>query len=75
MDAVTDPAIEEVVVMSAIQCGKTELILNPMAYYIAYDPFPCLIVMPNGITLKTFCVGCIQANGSVGKIQIGFMRI
>ena len=47
MDAVSDPAVEEVVVMSASQCGKTEVILNTLAYHVAYDPCPCLIVMPN----------------------------
>jgi phage terminase large subunit GpA-like protein len=47
MDAVSDPSVEEIVVMSASQCGKTEVILNTLAYHIAYDPCPCLIVMPN----------------------------
>ena len=47
MDAVSDPSIEEVVVVSASQCGKTEVILNTLVYHIAYDPCPCLIVMPN----------------------------
>ena len=36
MDAVSDPLIEEVVVMSASQCGKTEVILNTLAYHVAY---------------------------------------
>ena len=47
MDAVSDPSIEEVVLMSASQCGKTEVILNTLAYHVAYDPCPCIIVMPN----------------------------
>ena len=47
MDAVSDTSIEEVVVMSASQCGKTEVILNTLAYHVAYDPCPCRIVMPN----------------------------
>ena len=39
MDAVSDPSVEEIVIMSASQCGKTEVILNTLAYHIAYDPY------------------------------------
>jgi phage terminase large subunit GpA-like protein len=46
MDAVNDPGIETVVVMSAAQVGKTEAINNIIGYYIDQDPSPILIVQP-----------------------------
>lgn len=49
MDAINDPECEEIVIMSSAQVGKTELILNIIGYFIAYDPAPMLVVQP---TLK-----------------------
>ena len=49
MDSVNDPLVEEIVIMSSAQVGKTELILNIIGYYIDYDPAPILVVQP---TLK-----------------------
>lgn len=46
MDSVNDPAVEDIVVMSSAQVGKTELILNIVGYYIDYDPAPMMIVQP-----------------------------
>ena len=46
MDAVSDPEISEVVVMSGSQLGKTELLLNIVGYHIAHDPSPILVVQP-----------------------------
>lgn len=46
LDAVNDPACEEVVIMSSAQVGKTELILNTIGYYVDYDPAPILVVQP-----------------------------
>ena len=45
MDAVCDMRIQKVVIMSAAQIGKTDaLILNPIGYYMHYDPSPiCLL--------------------------------
>lgn len=47
MDAVTDPAIHEVVVCSGVQLGKTELLLNAMCYYIQHEPSPIMLVEPS----------------------------
>jgi phage terminase large subunit GpA-like protein len=47
MDAISDPEIEEIVVMSASQVGKTEAILNAIGYHIQNDPSPILCVLPN----------------------------
>lgn len=49
MDSVNDPLVEDIVIMSSAQVGKTELILNIIGYYIDYDPAPMLVVQP---TLK-----------------------
>jgi len=46
MDAVSDPAVETVVIMSSAQVGKTEIILNSIGYFIDYDPAPILMIMP-----------------------------
>ncbi len=46
MDAVCDPAVRVVVVMSCAQVGKTEAILNVIGYHIDQDPAPILGVMP-----------------------------
>jgi phage terminase large subunit GpA-like protein len=46
MDAVSDPLVETVVVMSSAQVGKTEVILNAVGYLIDVDPSAILIVQP-----------------------------
>ena len=46
MDAFSDPAIEQVVVMSSSQMGKTEILLNVVGYYIDKDPSPVMIIQP-----------------------------
>lgn len=48
MDAISDVAIQKVVVMSAAQIGKTDgFILNPIGYYMDYDPSPIMVMQPN----------------------------
>lgn len=46
MDAVSDPDIETVVLMTGAQIGKTELINNVVGYHIHQDPAPMLVVQP-----------------------------
>lgn len=46
MDAVSDPSIETVVVMSSAQVGKTETLLNIIGYHIHQDPAPMLMLQP-----------------------------
>lgn len=46
MDALSDPTVETVVVMSSAQVGKTEVINNVVGYYIDQDPAPMLLVQP-----------------------------
>ncbi|MEX3625782.1 phage terminase large subunit family protein, partial [Viridibacillus arvi] len=46
MDAITDPKVEEVVVMASAQVGKSEIINNTIGYYVAHDPWPIMLVQP-----------------------------
>ncbi len=46
MDAVSDPSVTDIVVMSSAQVGKTEIINNILGYYIAHDPCPMLVIQP-----------------------------
>lgn len=46
MDAISDPAIRQVVVMSSAQVGKTEFILNVIGYHIDQDSAPILCIQP-----------------------------
>lgn len=46
MDAVNDPEIESIVVMSCSQVGKNEIINNILGYYIDIDPCPILLIEP-----------------------------
>lgn len=46
MDAVCDPLVDTVVVMSSAQVGKTEILLNIIGYTIDLDPGPMLLIQP-----------------------------
>jgi len=46
LDAISDPEINTVVVMSSAQVGKTELLLNAIGYFAAQDPSPMLVLQP-----------------------------
>lgn len=46
MDALGDPLVEAVVVMSSAQIGKTEIINNVAGYHIHLDPAPILLLQP-----------------------------
>lgn len=46
MDAMCDPLIEAVVVMSSAQIGKTEILNNVAGYHIHLDPAPILLLQP-----------------------------
>lgn len=46
MDAVNDPDVKEIVVMSSAQIGKTEMVNNIIGYFISQDPAPIILVMP-----------------------------
>lgn len=46
MDALNDPAVQEVVVMTSAQVGKSETLLNAVGYFSHQDPSPMLMVQP-----------------------------
>lgn len=46
MDALRDPRVETVVIMSSAQIGKTEIINNIIGYHIHLDPSPILLLQP-----------------------------
>lgn len=46
MDAIGDPHIRKVVVMSAAQIGKTAMLLNMLGYFMHYYPAPVLVLQP-----------------------------
>jgi phage terminase large subunit GpA-like protein len=46
MDAITDPEVREVSVMSSAQVGKTTIILCGIGYYIDYEPSTQMLVLP-----------------------------
>lgn len=46
MDAFHEPGVEFVVVRSSAQVGKTSLALATIAYHVAHDPCPILVVQP-----------------------------
>lgn len=54
LDAVNDPSVERIIVMSSAQVGKTELLLNAIGYYIDYDPSPILALQPTLEMAQTF---------------------
>jgi phage terminase large subunit GpA-like protein len=46
MDAVSDPLVDRVVVMTSSQIGKTEIVLNLVGYYVDQEPAPILTLQP-----------------------------
>lgn len=46
MDALAEPGIETVVIISSAQIGKTEVLGNAVGYYIDHDPSPILLIQP-----------------------------
>ena len=46
MDAITDPEVTDVAVMSSAQVGKTTIIMCGIGYYIDYEPTTQMLVMP-----------------------------
>ena len=46
MNAISDPLVERVIVMTAAQVGKTEILLNTIGYFIDQEPSPILVLQP-----------------------------
>ena len=54
MDAIGDPHVRKVVIMTAAQIGKTAMLLNMLGYYMHYNPAPVLVIQPTLDTAQTF---------------------
>ena len=54
MDTINNPDVEQIVIMSSSQIGKTELLLNMIAYHIAFDPTSILMIQPTLQMAGTF---------------------
>ncbi|MBG9799521.1 terminase [Brevibacillus laterosporus] len=46
MNAINDPNVEEIAVISSAQVGKSEIILNDLGYFIDQDPAPVMLLQP-----------------------------
>ena len=46
MNAVSNPLTERVVMMTAAQVGKSEILLNVVGYFIDQEPSPILLIQP-----------------------------
>ena len=46
MNAISNPLTERVIMMTAAQVGKSEIILNTIGYYIDKEPAPILLINP-----------------------------
>lgn len=46
MDVITDPAVENVVLMTSAQIGKTAVLENVIGYFVSQDPSPILVLQP-----------------------------
>lgn len=54
MDAVTQPDVEKLVVMSSSQVGKSEILNNIIGYYIDLDPCPMLLIEPTDMMAEDY---------------------
>lgn len=54
MDAINDPEVETIALMTSAQVGKTELILNCIGYHVDYDPAPIMVLQPTVEMAKAF---------------------
>ncbi len=54
MDAVTQPDIEEIAVMSSSQIGKSEILNNIIGYFIDLDPCPMLLIEPTDMMAEDY---------------------
>jgi len=54
MNAMTDPAIEQVTVMKSTRVGYTETIKAYIGYHVDYDPCPVMVIQPTDDDAKGF---------------------
>ena len=54
MDCFTNPLVRCIVIMSAVQMIKTEVILNAIGYVVHMDPGPILVIYPRDVDCGIF---------------------
>ena len=54
MDAIGNPHIRKVVIMSAAQIGKTAMLMNMLGFYMHHFPAPVLVIQPTLDMAQTF---------------------
>ena len=54
MDALNEPGIKRIYVMTSSQVGKTEIELNIIGYFMSHDPCPLLVVYPTTTMAEAF---------------------
>lgn len=54
MDAVSDPAVRGIVIMSSAQIAKTTILENILGYHVHLDPCPMLFVTPKDDEARQF---------------------
>lgn len=54
MRAISDPAVESVVLMWASQLGKTDIQLNTIGYFTGHDPAPIMVIQPDLTVARDF---------------------
>jgi phage terminase large subunit GpA-like protein len=69
MDACCDAGITEVVIMSAAQLGKSEVLLNVIGYHIDNDPSPILMLQPSLDNAQSFSKDRV-ANGLLSSTPV-----
>ena len=52
MDAIGDPHVRRVVIMSAAQIGKTAMLMNVLGYYMHYYPAPIMVMERMSLPLR-----------------------
>ncbi len=54
MNSINDPLIQDIVIKSSAQVGKTEIILNTCGYFMDYDPASIMVIQPTIEMGETF---------------------
>jgi phage terminase large subunit GpA-like protein len=75
MRACMDPTTPEVVIMGSSQSGKSEILLNLIAYRAANDPGPSLLLVDNLISCKTMSEDRLQPMFRDSPILAGLVNL
>ncbi len=65
MNAVSNPLTERVVIMTAAQVGKSEILLNVVGYFIDQEPSPILLIQQSVISKPSGCVAAARHSSAV----------